>query len=309
VNQYSDPNHRIAAVALAYAERPDSTIVIAPDTAERRELNQLIRSELQSQGRVAPDSNAFIIHVEKTLSNPRVAAQYAPGDIIHYRQGIPGIDAIPHNSTATVLSVDARNNTLTVQTPGGDGATFNPHLSKTMTAESAVFRQEQREIAQGDRVQFSRGDAGLGIRKGELGTVMSIGASNNLDVQLDKGSVVRLTSEQAHHVEHGYAVEAIKAGAPERVLFTHDAAPPEHEIASFSRNGREVNLYTSDGSLKPETQNQAIQNQTIQNPVALPQQPQFEAPAAAITPQPARNTHSHGTVATNPASSTHSLTW
>jgi hypothetical protein len=290
VNQYSDPNHRIAAVALAYAERPDSTIVVAPDTAERRELNQLIRSDLQSQGRVAPDSNSLIVHVEKTLSNPRVAAQYAPGDVIHYRQGSPTIDGISHNSTATVLSVDARNNTLTVQTPGGDGATYNPQLSKAMTAESAVFRQEQREIAQGDRVQFTRGDAGLGIRKGELGTVTSIGATNNVDVQLDKGTVLKLASEQTRHIEHGYAVESIKAGAPERVLFTQDAAPNEREIASLSRNGREVNLYTSDGSvaIKPETQSQVMQNQTIQNPVPLPQQPQFEAPAAALAPQPAQ---------------------
>ncbi len=289
VNQYSDPNHRIAAVALAYAERPDSTVVVAPDAGERRELNQLIRSELQSQGQVAPDSNALIVHVEKILSNPRVAAQYEPGDIIHSRQGSPRIDGIPYNSTATVLSVDARNNTLTVQTPGGDGATYNPHLSKTMTAESGVYRQERREIAQGDRVQFTRGDAGLGIRKGELGTVTSIGATNNLDVQLDKGSVVQLTSEQARHIEHGYAVESVKTGAPERVLFTQDAAPTERELTSLSRNGRDVNLYISDGSPanKTETQSQVTQNQAIPIPVALPQQPQFEAPAVAIAPQPA----------------------
>jgi ATP-dependent exoDNAse (exonuclease V) alpha subunit len=287
-HQYSDPNHRLAAVALAYAERPDSTVVVAPEPAERRELNQLIRSELQAQGRVAPDSSALTIHVEKTLSNPRVAAQYAPGDLIQYRQGSPGIDGIAHNSIATVLSVDARNNTLTVQTPSGDEATYSPHLAKTMTAESTVFRQEQREIAQGDRVQFTRADAALGIRKGELGTVASIGA-NTLDVQLDKGSVVQLTAEQARHLEHGYAVESIKAGAPERVLFTQDAAPDEREIASLSRNGRELHLYTSDGSVaqKAETQSQAVQTQAIQSQVA-PLSPQFDAPAVAIAPPPAQ---------------------
>jgi ATP-dependent exoDNAse (exonuclease V) alpha subunit len=288
-HQYSDPNHRLAAVALAYAERPDSTVVVAPEPAERRELNQLIRSELQAQGRVAPDSSALTIHVEKTLSNPRVAAQYAPGDLIQYRQGSPGIDGIAHNSIATVLSVDARNNTLTVQTPSGDEATYSPHLAKTMTAESAVFRQEQREIAQGDRVQFTRADAALGIRKGDLGTVTSISPANSLDVQLDKGSVVQLTGEQSRHLEHGYAVESIKAGAPERVLFTQDAAPDEREIASLSRNGRELHLYTSDGSVaqKAETQSQAVQTQAIQSQVA-PLSPQFDAPAVAIAPPPAQ---------------------
>jgi conjugative relaxase-like TrwC/TraI family protein len=288
IYQYSDPNHRLAAVALAYAERPDSTVAVAPEAAERRELNQLIRSELQAQGRVAPDSSALVIHVEKHLSDPKVATQYAPGDLIQYRQGSPGVDGIAHNSIATVLSVDARNNMLTVQTPSGDEATYNPQLAKTMTAESTVFRQEQREIAQGDRVQFTRADAALGIRKWDLGTVASIGASN-LDVQLDKGSVVQLTAEQARHLDHGYAVESLKAGAPERVLFTQDAALEEREIASLARNGRDLNLYTSDGPVaqKSETQSQAVQTQAIQSPVA-PLSPQFDAPAVALAPPPAQ---------------------
>jgi ATP-dependent exoDNAse (exonuclease V) alpha subunit len=147
--------------------------VVAPDRAERHELNQLIRSGLQAQGRIAPDSKSFVVHVEHPLSNPKVAAQYTPGDLIQYRQGSPTIDGIPHNSIGTVVSVDAKTNSLTVQTPSGDEATYNPHLTKTMTAESTVYRQEQREIAPGDRIQFTEADSTRGIRKGELGTVMS----------------------------------------------------------------------------------------------------------------------------------------
>ncbi len=50
VREYADPNHRIAAVALAYAEHPSNSVVIAKDPAERRELNQLIRAGLQATG-------------------------------------------------------------------------------------------------------------------------------------------------------------------------------------------------------------------------------------------------------------------
>jgi conjugative relaxase-like TrwC/TraI family protein len=280
LNQYSDPNHRLAAVALAYAERPDSTIVVAPDRAERHELNQLIRSDLQAQGRISPDSKAFVVHVEQPLTNPKLATQYTPGDLIQYRQGSPTIDGIPHNSIATVLSVDAKTNSLTVQTPNGDEATYSPHLSKTMTAESSVYRQEQREIASGDRIVFTESDPTRGIRKGEFGTVTTILDANNLDVQLDKGTAVHLTAEQARHIEHGYAAENIKAGAPERVLFTQEAAANERELTSLSRNGREVSLYTSDGS--------SSKTQGVQNAVALPQQQPIEAPANVIAPEPAQ---------------------
>ena len=73
VREYADPNHRVAAVALAYAEHPSNTVVIAKDPAERRELNQLIRADLQAAGVVAPDSKALPVHIEKELTNPKLA--------------------------------------------------------------------------------------------------------------------------------------------------------------------------------------------------------------------------------------------
>ena len=281
VHQYATPDHRLAAVVLAYAERPDSTIVVAPDLTERHELNQLIRTDLQAQGRIAPDSKSFVVHIQHSLSNPQVAAQYTPGDLIQYRQGSPTIDGIPHNSIGTVVSVDAKTNSLTVQTPSGDEATYNPNLTKTMTAESTVYRQEQREIAPGDRIQFTEADSMRGLRKGELGTVITISNANDLDVKLDKGSIVQLNAEQARHIEHGYAVESIKPDAPERVLFTQEAAVNEREAASLSQQGRDLNLYTSDGSVS--------NNQGQQNQVALPQQEQIEAPANVIAPELVQN--------------------
>ena len=70
-HRYANPDHRLAAVALAYAERSDSTIVVAPERAERDELNRLIRSGLQAQGRIVPDSESFVVHVEHPLAIPR----------------------------------------------------------------------------------------------------------------------------------------------------------------------------------------------------------------------------------------------
>jgi hypothetical protein len=93
--------------------------------------------------------------------------------------------------------------------------------------------------------------------------------------------LVQLNAEQARHIEHGYAVESIKPGAPERVLFTQEAAVDEREAASLSRQGRELNLYTSDGSVS--------NNQGQQNQAALPQQQQIEAPANVIAAEPVQN--------------------
>jgi len=55
----------------------------------------------------------------------------------------------------------------------------------------------------------------------------------------------------------------------------------EREAALLSRQGRELNLFTSDGSVS--------NNQGRQNQVALPQQQPIEAPANVIAPEPVQN--------------------
>jgi conjugative relaxase-like TrwC/TraI family protein len=288
LHQYANPDHRLAAVALAYSERPGSTVVVARDPAERGELNQLIRSDLQRNGQVAPDSTSVTVYVEQPISDRRLASQYTPGDLIQYQQGSPKVEGIAHNSTATVLSVEARTNSLTVQTVSGDEVTYSPHLLKTVTAGSIIYRQEQREFVEGDRVLFTRADPDQGIRKGELGTITGFNDFDGFDVRLDKGSDVQLSTQQTRNLDHGYAVDSISAGSPQKILFTQEAATDEREIASLSRNGREVDIYTSDGTLsqKQEAQVQPWQNQMTQSPAAIPQQPHVDSPAIAKLPQP-----------------------
>jgi hypothetical protein len=111
---------------------------------------------------------------------------------------------------------------LTVQTSAGDEVTYRPHLAKDMTAQSTVYREEQREIASGDRIQINESYPRQCIRKGDLGTVIAISETNDFDIRLDKGKNVQLNQEQAQHIEHGYAVENLKAGVPERVLITQE---------------------------------------------------------------------------------------
>jgi ATP-dependent exoDNAse (exonuclease V) alpha subunit len=281
INQYADPNHRLAAVASAYAERPDSTVIIAPDRAERLELNQLIRSDLQAQGRVGPDSKSFTVHIEQTLSNPRIAVDYTPGDRIQYRLGSLSGD-IPNNCVATVVATDSKTNKLTVQTSDGDEVTYSPHLAKDMTAQSTVYREEQREIAPGDRVQINESYPKQGIRKGDLGTVTAISDKKDLDIRLDKGKSAQLNQEQAQHIEHGYAVQNLKAGAPERILITQETFESQIDPASLSRNAREVNLYTSHGWGS---------NQALTPPIGVPEQAHIEAPANVVAPEPIRVEH------------------
>jgi hypothetical protein len=184
VHEYANPDHRLAAVSLAYTARRDRSVVVAPDAGERNELRQ--------QGWLAAESRVISILVKQDFGNPRVAAKYAPGDEIHYKAGSPAEHGIADNSAATVLSVDARANTFTVATRDGNEVYYNPALLKRQTAQSTVYREEQREVAAGERIRFTDSDRNSPIRSGDFATVERIGENSTLSVRVDNGTSVEL---------------------------------------------------------------------------------------------------------------------
>ena len=249
VYEYANREHRMAAVALAYTAQEDRAVVVAPYAGERRELTQLIRDELRQQGRLAPESRSVPILVEQHFGNPRLGANYAPGDEIHYKVGSPAEHGIADNSTATVLSVDAHANTLTVATRDGNETSYNPALLKTQTAQSTVFREEQREVAVGERITLTASDRDAHIRSGDFATVERIGDDNQISVRLDRGKSLELNSEMARHIEYGYVVKTAQPAAADRVLVTGDAsqlAELQEALTRLSPRTRDLSLYTSD---------------------------------------------------------------
>ena len=248
-HEYANPEHRMAAVALAYAAQEDRAVVVAPDAGERRELTQLIRDELRQQGRLAAESRSVPILVEQHFGNPHLAANYVPGDKIRYRVGSPTEHGISDNGTATVLSVDARANTLTVATRDGNETFYNPAVLKKQTMQSTVYREEFRDVAVGERIRFTDSDRNAHIRAGDFAIVERIGEDNALSVRLDSGKTVELDSNKTLYLEYGYAAETAPRASVDRVLVTGDAsqlAQQQDALASLSPHIRDLALYTSD---------------------------------------------------------------
>jgi hypothetical protein len=224
-------------------------VVVAPDPAERRELTQLIRDELRAQGRLATENHSVPTLVEQGFGNPRLAANYARGDQIHYKVGSPAEHGIADNSTAIVLSVDAHANTLTVSTRDGNEASYNPALLKKQTDQSTVYREEQRDVAVGERILFTESDRGTHMRLGDLATVEKIDEDGTFGVRLDNGKAVELNPNQAQHIDYGYAVDTVPRTGMDRILVTGNAAQLAEQQEAFARLSphlQELAIYTSD---------------------------------------------------------------
>ncbi len=271
IHEYQSSDHRLAAVALDYAAQPDRTVVVAPDATERRELTQLIRADLRSNGQLASEELSVPILVEQKFPNPRFAGNYQPGDEIHFRTGNPALEGIPHNSMVRVLEVDAGRNRLTIETADGGQVTYNPAQLQSRTRQSKVYREEVREMAVGEHIRFTASEKNNHIRTGVFATVKRI--EPDLSVRLDNGKTVDLDAETAQHIDYGYAVESAGNIAVERVILTGETpqlAGLEDNLAHLHSNIRELAIYTSDATqaLRIELAHQPAMAEALSKPLA-----------------------------------------
>lgn len=282
VHEYASSEHRLASITLNYASQLDRAVIVAPDAAERRELTQLIRSGLQAQGRLSAESRSVPVLVERDLGNPRLAANYAPDDRINYRKGSPEEHGIADNSSAIVVSVDARSNLLTVETREGDRVSYNPALLKQQTDRSTVYTEESRELAQGERIQFNAANPELRIRAGSLATVEKFGEDNAITVRLDNGKTVELDGEQSRYIDYGYAVETAQQASVDRILVTGNSnqiAEQQEALTHLSPHLRDLAIYTSDHSGLAVPQ---IASSASIKPISVPALPEIELEGMGI---------------------------
>jgi ATP-dependent exoDNAse (exonuclease V) alpha subunit len=282
VHEYASSEHRLASIALDYASQIDRALIVAPDAAERRELTQLIRSELQAQGRLCAESRSVPMLIERDLGNPRLAANYAPDDRINYRKGSPEEHGIADNSSAIVVSVDARSNLLTVETREGDRVSYNPALLKQQANRSTVYKEESRELAEGERIQFTIANPELRIRAGSLATVEKIGEDNAVTVRLDNGKAVELDAEQSRYIDYAYAVEATQQASVDRILITGTSsqiAEQREALTHLPRHLRDLAIYASEDSGLAV---QDISSSASIKPIYVPALPEIEREGMGI---------------------------
>src|SRR5215469_10604695 len=121
IAEIADRGERIRAIARAFAHQPESTLVISPDNASRRELNATIRAELEARGIVASENYQCKVLVQAkdmTGAERGWAARYNLDDVLRYSRGskVLGIGAA---SYARVVAVDPDQNLLTVEKASG----------------------------------------------------------------------------------------------------------------------------------------------------------------------------------------------
>ena len=252
VHEIGDREQRIAEIAREYVRSPEKTLVVSPDNASRREINEAIHRTMQSEGKVSTDEQR--VHVlyarqDVTGADRQHAQNYEKGDVLRYSKGSKPLGIEP-GEYARVSHVDRESNTLTVKRHGGEELSYDPRRLQGVT----VYRDSERTFAQGDRVQLTAPYHEQKLANRELGTIERIDGGGNLKLHMDSGREVEFNTRQHPHLDYGYAVtsHSSQGQTADRVLIHVDTEhAPElmnsrMAYVSVSRAQFDVQMYTND---------------------------------------------------------------
>jgi conjugative relaxase-like TrwC/TraI family protein len=269
IHEIANREERLEAIAKAYAERPDSTLVVSPDNRSRQEINERIHRELQSSGRVEEQEHRLTVLVprqEMTGADRQWAAQYEPGDIVRYTRGSHTM-GVKSGEYVQVAGVDREQNLLTVERRNGQQLTYDPHRLQGVS----VYREAERVFAAGDRVQFTAPYRDQHVANRQLGTVDQIDSQGNLRVRLDSGQQVQFNIREHRHVDYGYAVtsHSSQGATADRVLVHVDTEQAHEQLinsrlayVSVSRGRYDAQIYTNDAETLREELSRDVSKQS-----------------------------------------------
>jgi conjugative relaxase-like TrwC/TraI family protein len=259
ITEIPDAQQRVEAIARDYVARPENTLVVSPDNASRRDINDAIRGELQSSGALSKDNHLMTVLTQRselTSADRNWAALYQPADVLYYTRGSKEL-GIERGTYATVVSTDPKANQLTVEREDGQHVTYDPKRLHGI----AAYREIARDFAEGDRLQFTVSKPDMDIKNRDLGTVERIdGTDMTVRMDGDKARTLTFDTSKMRHFDHGYAVTSHSSQGltTDRVLVNMDTkAHPElintrFAYVSVSRASEDARIYTNNATTLAE---------------------------------------------------------
>ena len=252
VKEIPSAEDRVRAIAKAYVESPENTLIVSPDNASRHELNLAVRQELKLIGTLAPEDHTLRVLVQRqdmTGAERSWANHYEVNDVIRYTRGSKAV-GIGAGAYASVVAIDPASNLLTVEKPNHELATYDP---RRLTGVS-VYQEIDREFSVGERIQFTAPDKSLGFANRDLAVIESIHPDGRVVASLGDNRQIEFSTREHPHFDHGYAVTSHSSQGltAERVLVHADTGVhpdllnARFAYVSVSRASRDAVVFTDD---------------------------------------------------------------
>ena len=211
-------------------EARENTGVMAPSHELRQEINEHIRERLAREGRIHGPAmqNERLVSKGYTNAEKALAGNYAVGDVVAFHRPYKRI-GVEKGDERRVMGVDHRSREVLLDDGKGGRAAWKPEEIGGRRGGSEVYRAEDIELRAGDRIRWTRNEAGLGLVNSRTAEVLSV-ANGRVMFQLEDGKKLELgrNDPQLRHLDHAWAstVHAFQGRTVDNVIAAMEARHP-----------------------------------------------------------------------------------
>ncbi len=259
------PENIAGAVAARWLRlSPDGrarTGVMAPNHELREGINAHIRERLAREGRIAGPAMETERLVSKGYTNAEkaLASNYAVGDVVAFHRPYKRL-GVEKGDERRVVGVDHQERTVQLEGPNGSVVDWKPSHIGGRRGGTEVYRAEALELRAGDRIRWTRNDAGLGVVNSGVAEVTAV-RKDRVSFRLEDGRRLDLGKgdAQLRHLDHAWAstVHAFQGRTVDNVIAAMEANHPHLTTAKsfyveISRARDRAELVTDDANALKE---------------------------------------------------------
>ena len=221
----------VAARWLALSEEARAnTGVMAPSHELRQAINGHIRERLAHEGRIHGPAMESERLVSKGYTNAEkaLAGNYGVGDVVAFHRPYKRI-GVEKGNERRVMGVDHKAGEVLLDDRHCSRVAWKPDEIGGRRGGSEVYRAEDIELRAGDRIRWTRNDAGLGLVNSHTAEVVAV-KDGRVTFRLEDGETLDLGKgdPQLRHLDHAWAstVHAFHGRTVDNVIAAMEARHP-----------------------------------------------------------------------------------
>ena len=216
-------------LALSPEEREKAGLM-APSHELRKDINGIVRERLVRDGVVRGPSLTGEVLVSRGYTNAEksLVANYSPGDVVAFYRPYKRL-GVEKGDELRVKGVDGENRTVLLEGKDGESVPWKPGQIGARSGGVEVYRTEEMELRTGDRIRWTRNDAGLGLVNSQTAEVVSI-RGGRVSFRQEGGRMLELEKNdgQLRHIDRAWAstVHAFQGRTVDTVIAAMEANHP-----------------------------------------------------------------------------------
>ena len=216
-------------LALSPEDR-ENTGLMAPSHSLREGINGIVRERLTRDGVVHGPAMETERLVSRGYTNAEkaLARNYMAGDVVGFHRPYKRL-GVAKGDELRVAGVDRAAGTVTLAGKDGGTVGWQPGRIAAKAGGVEVYRKETMELRAGDRIRWTRNDAGLGLVNSQTAEVTAV-RDGRVGFRLEDGRMLDMNAgdPQLRHIDRAWAstVHAFQGRTVDTVIAAIEANHP-----------------------------------------------------------------------------------